>query len=126
MNLRQLGSQQVPPIGLGCMSLSHAYGRPPDAETALRLLQKAVEFGVIHFDTAALSTYAHFPSQSWARYFGITLAEMERLTESVGETLDGRVLTREELAKELARRHRSRKFDAALRESWGGFLKPAS
>jgi uncharacterized protein YcaQ len=75
---------------------------------------------------AALSTYAHVPSQSWARYFGIALPEMERLTQTVGEALDGRVLTREELAEELARRHRSRKFDAALRESWGGFLKPAS
>jgi len=75
---------------------------------------------------AALSTYAHFPNRSWARYFGITLPEMERLTESVGEVLDGRVLNREELAEELARRRRSRRFDAALRESWGGFLKPAS
>jgi Winged helix DNA-binding domain len=75
---------------------------------------------------AALSTYAHFPSRAWARYFGITMPEMERLIATVGEVLDGRVLTREELAEEIAQRHRSRKFDAALRESWGGFLKPAS
>ena len=75
---------------------------------------------------AALSTNAHFPSRAWARYFGITLPEMERLIATVGEVLDDRVLTRHELAEEIARRHRSRKFDAALRESWGGFLKPAS
>jgi aryl-alcohol dehydrogenase-like predicted oxidoreductase len=54
MNLRRLGSREIPAIGLGCMNLSHAYGRPPDAETALRVLQAAIELGVMHFDTAAL------------------------------------------------------------------------
>jgi aryl-alcohol dehydrogenase-like predicted oxidoreductase len=36
------------------MNLSHAYGRPPDADAAVRVLQTAVELGVMLFDTAAL------------------------------------------------------------------------
>jgi len=47
----------VAPIGLGCMSLSYAYGTPPAAEAAQALLQRAIDLGVEHFDTAALYGY---------------------------------------------------------------------
>jgi len=36
------------------MSLSHAYGTPPDAQTASRLLLRALDLGYTFFDTAAL------------------------------------------------------------------------
>jgi aryl-alcohol dehydrogenase-like predicted oxidoreductase len=36
------------------MNLSHAYGRPPPADDARRLLLRALELGVTHFDCAAL------------------------------------------------------------------------
>jgi winged helix DNA-binding protein len=46
----------------------------------------------------ALSTSRRYLSPAiWKKYFGITLEELDRLTESVGAALDGRVLTREEL-----------------------------
>lgn len=51
---RKLGSYEVPPVGLGCMNLSHAYGAPPSRSDAERVLQKALDLGVTHFDTAAL------------------------------------------------------------------------
>jgi aryl-alcohol dehydrogenase-like predicted oxidoreductase len=51
---RTLGSFAVSTIGLGCMSLSHAYGTPPDAEAAATVLLKALDLGYTHFDTAAL------------------------------------------------------------------------
>ena len=54
MPYRQLGPFQVHPIALGCMNLSHAYGAPPSAEKAERLLLKALDLGVTLFDTAAL------------------------------------------------------------------------
>ncbi len=41
-------------IGLGCMSLSHAYGPPPAVEAAGDLLRRAVDLGIQHIDTAAL------------------------------------------------------------------------
>jgi len=52
--MRRLGPFQVAPIGLGCMNLSHAYGTPPPADVAERLLLEALDRGVTLFDTAAL------------------------------------------------------------------------
>jgi len=45
---------EVPRIGLGCMNLSHAYATPPPRAAAERLLHRAFEIGLRHFDTAAL------------------------------------------------------------------------
>jgi aryl-alcohol dehydrogenase-like predicted oxidoreductase len=44
----------VPAVGLGCMNLSHAYGRPPSREVAESILHRAFELGIRHFDSAAL------------------------------------------------------------------------
>lgn len=51
---RSLAGVKVPAIGLGCMNLSHAYGEPPAPEHGARVLERALELGVRHFDTAAL------------------------------------------------------------------------
>ena len=51
---RQLGQWSIPPIGLGCMNLSHAYGVPPSKEQGEAVLQKALDLGITHFDSAAL------------------------------------------------------------------------
>ncbi|HSX55593.1 MAG TPA: aldo/keto reductase [Sphingomonas sp.] len=51
---RRLASSAVNPIGLGCMSLSHAYGIPPARDEAVRLLNQALDLGYDHLDTAAL------------------------------------------------------------------------
>ena len=44
----------LPRYGLGCMSLSHAYGVAPQPEEGLRLLQTALDEGVTFSDTATL------------------------------------------------------------------------
>jgi aryl-alcohol dehydrogenase-like predicted oxidoreductase len=51
---RQIGPFTVSAIGLGCMNLSHAYGRPPSAEQGERVLLAALDAGVTLFDTASL------------------------------------------------------------------------
>ena len=51
---RSLASSVVNPIGLGCMSLSHAYGVPPAREDAVGLLNRALDLGYDHLDTATL------------------------------------------------------------------------
>lgn len=51
---RKIGERQVGAIGLGCMNLSHAYGHPPARKDAVRLLHRAYDIGVRHFDSAAL------------------------------------------------------------------------
>lgn len=51
---RKVGPFTVSAIGLGCMSLSHAYLPRPDTASAERLLRHALDAGVTFFDTAAL------------------------------------------------------------------------
>jgi aryl-alcohol dehydrogenase-like predicted oxidoreductase len=54
MEKRALGPFEVGAIGAGCMNLSHAYGHPASPEDAQRVLLRALDLGVTHFDTAAL------------------------------------------------------------------------
>ena len=51
---RKIGPFAVEAIGLGCMSLSHAYGTPPDRDHSARLLNRALDLGYDLIDTAAL------------------------------------------------------------------------
>ncbi|MBL8329474.1 MAG: aldo/keto reductase [Rubrivivax sp.] len=51
---RSLAGREVSAIGLGCMNLSHAYGKPPTPEQGRALLHAALDAGVTLFDTAAL------------------------------------------------------------------------
>ncbi len=53
MQTRKLGPFTVNAIGLGCMSMSHAYGTPDPAE-AERTLRAALDIGYNFLDTAAL------------------------------------------------------------------------
>jgi aryl-alcohol dehydrogenase-like predicted oxidoreductase len=54
MQTRPLGPFTVQNVGLGCMNLSHAYGKPPAQEQAHAVLHAALDAGVTLFDTAAL------------------------------------------------------------------------
>ncbi len=56
MNLptRRLAGRDVSAIGLGCMNISHAYGKPPTPEQGRAVLHAALDAGVTLFDTAAL------------------------------------------------------------------------
>ena len=51
---RRLGPYEVTAVGFGCMNLSHAYGPPQSREVAERVIHRALELGITHFDTAAL------------------------------------------------------------------------
>jgi len=59
MAKRTLGPFMVDPIGLGCMSLSFAYGTPPADVDGERLLHRALDLGYDHLDTAALYGNGH-------------------------------------------------------------------
>ena len=54
MHTRKIGPFDVSAIGLGCMSMSHAYGTPPPPEAAAAVLRRALDLGYTHIDTAAL------------------------------------------------------------------------
>jgi aryl-alcohol dehydrogenase-like predicted oxidoreductase len=56
---RKLGGRLVNPVGLGCMSLSWAYGVPPSEDAAIELLGRALDLGYDHLDTANIYGLGH-------------------------------------------------------------------
>ena len=54
MTPRKLGPYEISAVSFGCMNLSHAYGPPQPREISERVLRRALDLGVTHFDTAAL------------------------------------------------------------------------
>ena len=54
MTVRTINGRAVNPIGLGCMSLSWAYGTPPSPEDGAKLLHRALDLGYNHLDTARI------------------------------------------------------------------------
>ncbi|MEP7222953.1 MAG: aldo/keto reductase [Novosphingobium sp.] len=49
---RSLGESRVNAIGLGCMGLSHGYGSAVTPDEGAQLLNRALDLGYDHFDTA--------------------------------------------------------------------------
>jgi hypothetical protein len=74
----------------------------------------------------ALGTRRRYLRPGWLRGWDITRERLEELLDAVDEALDGRELTREALADEVARRTGSRDLGEKIRGSWGPFLKPAA
>jgi Winged helix DNA-binding domain len=75
----------------------------------------------------ALSTSRRYQRPALWRRFGLTMAEMDSLTKAIGTALDGRVFTREELAREVGRITGSAAFAKKLAlGGWGTILKPAA
>jgi aryl-alcohol dehydrogenase-like predicted oxidoreductase len=56
MEKRTLGKSgmEVSAIGLGCMGMDHAYGKPADRGEMVKLIRRAVEQGCNFFDTAVV------------------------------------------------------------------------
>jgi aryl-alcohol dehydrogenase-like predicted oxidoreductase len=55
MYKRKLGAQglEVSALGLGCMGMSYAYGRPDD-DASVRVLRRALDLGITFWDTAEI------------------------------------------------------------------------
>lgn len=75
---------------------------------------------------SALSTYRHYLKPSWGRAFGVPAEQLEAMIAGVAAALDGRRLTREQLADAVAAHTGSAELGDKLRESWGSMLKPAA
>jgi uncharacterized protein YcaQ len=63
---------------------------------------------------------------SWLRHHGLTREHAEAMLAAIPAALDGRQLTREELAGEVARITRIAGLDGKLRGGFGDLLKPAA
>jgi len=124
---RKLGPFTVSSLGLGCMSLSHGYGIPPAPEAAARVLLRALDLGVTHFDTAALygfganeelvgRTLAPFRSR-------FTLASKCGLqginsTSGMRREIDGRPATLRKTCEDSLRRLRTEVIDLYYLHRW--------
>lgn len=86
---------------------------------ALHLLP-AEDFGVW---VGILSTRRSHERPSWLRYFGLTRESLQQVMDGVTEALDGTILTREELAAEIAR-HMGPGVRRKLLSGWGSVFKP--
>jgi hypothetical protein len=76
---------------------------------------------------AALATSSRYRSAALWRRFGLTLPELDRLTSAIASALEGRIVTREELVRDVVRITRSRTLGKTLAlNSWGTILKPAA
>ena len=56
---RAINGRPTNPVGLGCMSLSWAYGVPPTDEDGAKLLHRALDLGYDHLDTARIYGLGH-------------------------------------------------------------------
>lgn len=56
---RPINGRLTNPVGLGCMSLSWAYGVPPSDEDGAKLLHRALDLGYDHLDTARIYGLGH-------------------------------------------------------------------
>ena len=64
---------------------------------------------------------------AWQKYFGITLEELDQITEAIGTALQGQLLTREELAREVGKITGHLTIGGKIAESsWGTILRPAA
>jgi aryl-alcohol dehydrogenase-like predicted oxidoreductase len=125
---RVLGPFEVGAIGVGCMNLSHAYGRPPGPEEAARLLLRAIDLGVTHFDTAALYGFGvneTLVGQVLAPYRKrITLASKCGMQGVAGEdgvtrrVIDGRPETIRQTCEDALRRLRTDVIDLYYLHRW--------
>jgi hypothetical protein len=68
----------------------------------------------------------HDRRPSWYRNFGLSETELDTMVDAVGQALEHRLLTREELAVEVARITGIDRFAEEFRQSWGLYLRPPS
>jgi len=66
MKFRTLGMSglRVSAVGLGCMGMSHAYGKPASQENIRELIADAVDMGYTFFDTAEVYGTPDNPSHN--------------------------------------------------------------
>lgn len=123
MQQRPLGPFTVSAIGLGCMNLSHAYGQPPSLRVAEKLLWRALDLGITHFDTAALYGFGaneellgRVLRQERDRY---TLASKCGMTGVNGQRIiDGRPATLKRTCEEALRRLKTEVIDLYYLHRW--------
>jgi hypothetical protein len=82
-----------------------------------------IEAGDFPVWAAAFATRDHWRKPVWQRAFKMSEADVEAMVEAVTGALDGKLLTRVELADEVHRLLHNDDVDEHLRSGWGSALK---
>lgn len=121
---RSLGPFSVSAVGLGCMNLSHAYGTPPDPQSAARVLLRALDLGYKLFDTAALYGFGanetligQTLSARRGEFVLATKCGMFRNSAGVRE-IDGRPASLRQTVEDSLRRLRVETIDLCYLHRW--------
>lgn len=75
---------------------------------------------------AAQGTRDQYQNPAFLRYFGLEEADLAAVLDAVPRALDGRMLGREDLAREILRITKRRHLEERLLSGWGELLKPAA
>lgn len=75
---------------------------------------------------AAGSTRDQYNNPAFLKYFGLEQADIDTVLDAIPQALDGKTLTREELANEILRITKRPHLEERLRSGWGELLKPAA
>ncbi len=124
MHKRRIGQFEVSAIGLGCMSLSHAYGSPPPRAQAEQVLLGALDAGYTFFDTAAVYGLGHnetLVGEVLSPYRAkFTLASKCGITDATGTQrgIDGRPETIKALCDVSLRRLQTDVIDLYYLHRW--------
>jgi len=124
MKRRRLGPFTVSALGLGCMNLSHAYGTPPDTQSAARVLLRALDLGYTLFDTAALYGFGSnemLLGQTLNGHRGelVLASKCGMFRNSAGEReIDGRPVTLRRTVEESLKRLRVDSIDLCYLHRW--------
>ena len=99
MQKRKIGNLEVSAIGLGCMGMSHGYGKPSDKKEMISLIHASIDLGITFFDTAEV--YGPFTNEELvgealkpyrnnvtiATKFGIKLENFKQVLDAKPETI---------------------------------------
>lgn len=75
---------------------------------------------------AAGSTRDQYNNPAFLKYFNLEQADVDAVLDAVPRALDGRALTRDELAREIMRITKHKHLEEHLLSGWGVMLKPAA
>jgi hypothetical protein len=78
------------------------------------------------WQTALDTSYKHYLRPAWLKWMQVTEPQLLAFIDAVGEALEGRTLTRQQLSDEVTKRTGSEKLGELVLGSWGSALKPAS
>jgi hypothetical protein len=98
------------------------------------LVKTWVNRGTLHIITAkdfpifvaTLSTLRHYERESWQKYFGVTLDQLNSIMDGLQVILTDSGITREELADRIADHLNAPALREHLLSGWGSLLKPPS